>query len=182
MSVVTRLVLTRHVMRHALATSAVAGVVAASQFISAPEPVIDLAVSVHILGLVLAFGSILLVDWTGLAWLAGLRRFRETLRVAEAATPLVWFGIGLLLLSGLFLDPDLGHWRAWAKLTCVLLLVNNGLVVGVIEQQLDALPPRVTMDRIPGPVRRRMMGTLVVSQSCWWLATLIGLWVSADRR
>lgn len=68
----------------------------------------DLARGLHLLGAVIAFGAVLLVDWYGLVWISGLRTFRETLRVSEAAFPLVWLGLILLLVSGVFLAPDLG--------------------------------------------------------------------------
>lgn len=70
----------------------------------------------------------------------------------------------------------------WLKVVAVVLLVNNGLVVAALDRQLRALPPRATFTALPRRHRYRLVGTLAVSQVCWWVATVIGLVVTTDRR
>lgn len=61
---------------------------------------------VHLLGLVLLLGPILVVDLRLLGF--GMRR-QETSRVAKAVAPLIWIGIGTMVITGtlLFLSEAL---------------------------------------------------------------------------
>jgi hypothetical protein len=61
----------------------------------------------HILALVLAFGTILVVDWLGLLWLMGKVHMHESPKLETAAKPLIWGGLALLLASGALIQPDL---------------------------------------------------------------------------
>ena len=60
----------------------------------------------------ISLGAVLLVDWYGLVWMAGLRTLSECLRLAQAAHPLIWLGLGLLLASG---SGWPRIWGAWSS-------------------------------------------------------------------
>ena len=82
--------------RRLVGTLAVSAVIAWSVAVmTAPSlsvggPSHALAVSAHIIAMVLAFGSILLVDWHGFLWLIKKRQLAETIRLDGAASPLIW--------------------------------------------------------------------------------------------
>ena len=179
---VTSAVLTRHFLRHGLVTAAVVGVAFGSTRIETGDLTRDVMVSLHIVGLVVGLGCVLLLDWSGLAWMMGLRRLRECLRLAEAARPLIWVGVALLLVSGLFLKPDFRSWLPWVKMAAVVLVVNNGIVVDALDHQLRQLPSRSTFETLPTAIRKRLMTTATVSQLMWWTAAVIGMVTSATRR
>lgn len=67
-----------------------------------------IGLAVHILALVLSFGTILVVDWLGLLWLMGKVHMHESPKLEAAAKPLIWGGLALLLVSGALIQPDLG--------------------------------------------------------------------------
>src|SRR6478736_6191462 len=69
----------------------------------------NLAVVIHVLSLVVAFGAIILVDWHGFLWLIGRRHLSEILRLDGAATPLIWGGLAGMLATGVFLNPHLSN-------------------------------------------------------------------------
>lgn len=168
---------------HLIATLGWATALGLSQVLEVQGVAHDLALALHLLGLVVGFGAVLLVDWHGLVWLSGLRTFRETLRVGEAAHPLVWMGLLLVIVSGAFLGPDLGDTRTWVKQAAVLALVNNGVGVRRLGARLSVLRPRIlAIGELP--VRHRVaVGTsLVVSQLAWWTAAVIGFLVTLSRR
>ena len=75
---------------HVVVTLGWALALAVSPFAVASGSWHDLALGGHLLGLVLSLGAVLLVDWHGLVWPSGLRTFRDSLRVGEAAHPMVW--------------------------------------------------------------------------------------------
>lgn len=138
----------------------------------------DLALAVHLLSLVTAFGATVMVDWHGLLWLSGRRELRESLRVADAGRPLIWIGYAGLLISGTLLGPDLEQWRTWVKLGCVLFIGLNGAVVDTVGKQLAQGPPGARFIHVPIWLRRRMLITAALSAGCWWAAGVIGVLTS----
>lgn len=166
---------------HTLATGLVAGAFVLSTTVQVGDPGLTIARSVHVVSLVLAFGPVILLDWYGLAWLTGRRRFGDVRRLADAADPLIWLGIAALTLSGVFLAPDLQHPLALIKASFVLVLVNNGVAVRSLADRLRAAGDPVGLRGLPPALQRRLLSSIVISQSAWWGAVVIGL-VTSDAR
>ncbi|MET4589852.1 hypothetical protein [Arthrobacter sp. 754] len=138
--------------------------------------------AVHILALVLSFGTILGVDWLGLLWLLGKVQMHESGKLEAAAKPLIWGGLALLLASGALIDPDLANPVTAVKLGCVLVLMLNGLSIAPAMHQLMALPAETRFGGLGRRLRARLLTALTISQACWWTAVLIGLINSTLRR
>lgn len=166
--------------RRLVGTLAVSAVIAWSVAVmTAPSlsvggPSHALAVSAHIIAMVLAFGSILLVDWHGFLWLIKKRQLAETIRLDGAASPLIWSGTALLLLSGAFLNPDLSNPWTLVKLGAVLVLMLNGIMLIPLMRRLVVMPPTTTFNNLPLGQRIHMLLCLSVSQACWWVAIVVG--------
>jgi hypothetical protein len=141
-----------------------------------------IGLAVHILALVLSFGTILVVDWLGLLWLLGKMEMHESGKLEAAAKPLIWGGLALLLVSGALISPDLGNMVTVVKLVAVLVLMLNGLSIAPAMHRLLALPPRTRFSELTRRLRLRLLIALTVSQTCWWTAVLIGLINSTLRR
>lgn len=141
-----------------------------------------IGLAVHILALVLSFGTILVVDWLGLLWLLGKVEIHASGKLEAAAKPLIWGGLALLLTSGALIDPDLTNPVTVVKLVAVLVLMLNGLSIAPALHQLLALPPHTRFSELTRGLRLRLMIALTVSQACWWTAVLIGLINSTLRR
>ncbi|MFF1250871.1 hypothetical protein ACFVYC_00010 [Pseudarthrobacter sp. NPDC058329] len=142
--------------------------------IAAGQPIRALAISVHIIAMVLGFGAILLVDWHGFLWLIGKRQLAETIRLDGAASPLIWSGTALLLLSGAFLNPALGNPWTVVKLGAVLVLMLNGIMLIPLMRRLVVMPRSTTFASLPVGQRIHMLLCLGISQACWWAAIVIG--------
>lgn len=146
-----------------------------------PEPIAHVALAGHVMALTLSFGVITLLDWQGFMWVIGRRTRRDATQLADIAQPLVWTGIGALLLTGALLHPDLSAARTWAKLVAILVLMLNGVQTSRLAQHLHALPPRVDYLAIPSWIRRRVAGMAMVSQATWWTAIIVGFVTNASR-
>ena len=133
-----------------------------------------LALSVHILAMVLAFGAILLVDWHGFLWLIGKRELAETIRLDGAASPPIWSGTAALLLTGAFLSPDIGNPWTVVKLAAVLVLMLNGIMLIPLMRRLVVMPPKTIFAALPPGQRIHMLLCLGLSQACWWTAIVVG--------
>jgi hypothetical protein len=138
--------------------------------------------AVHIIALVLSFGTILVVDWLGLLWLLGKVQMHESGRLEAAAKPLIWGGLALLLASGALIDPDLANPVTVVKLCCVLILMLNGLSIAPAMHRLLAMPPHTRFGELARGLRLRLVVALSISQACWWTGVLIGLVNSTLRR
>jgi hypothetical protein len=141
-----------------------------------------IGLAVHILALVLSFGTILVVDWLGVLWLLGKVEIHTPGRLEAAAKPLIWGGLSLLLASGALIHPDLANPVTVVKLVCVLVLMLNGLGIAPAMHRLLALPAHTRFTELTRRLRVRLMTALTVSQACWWTAVLIGLVNSTLRR
>ena len=86
-----------------------------------------LALSGHVLAMVLGFGSVIVVDWVGFLWLIGKRGLHDTSRLESAVAPLIWVGLAGLLLTGAFIHPDITIPATQLKMYCVLGLMLNGI-------------------------------------------------------
>jgi hypothetical protein len=143
-------------------------------YVTAEGPLRVLAVSSHILAMVVAFGAILLVDWHGFLWLIGRRKLFETIRLDDAASPLIWTGIVGLLFTGVFLSPNLSNPLTLIKLGAVLVLMLNGIMLIPLRRRLLVMPPTTTFGALTPGQRFHMLSCLAISQACWWTAITIG--------
>ena len=134
----------------------------------------NIAVVLHVLSLVVAFGAIILVDWNGFLWLIGRRELAEIIRLDGAATPLIWGGLAGMLATGVFLSPHLANPMTDVKLAAVLVLSLNGIMLIPLMRRLARLPSDASFADLTVGQRIHMMLCLAISQACWWTAIIIG--------
>jgi len=145
-----------------------------STLMEVTSPVRFVALAAHILSMVAAFGAVLLVDWHGLLWLLGRRALSETVRLDGAATPLIWGGLAGMMLTGIFLEPNLGSPLTLLKLVAVLVLTVNGLMLIPLMRRLVRLSPLTSFSQLPVGQRLHMMLGATISQAAWWTAIIVG--------
>jgi hypothetical protein len=130
----------------------------------------DVALFVHLAGVVVGFGAVLTVDWFGLLWALRLRPLAALLQVAGGVHVLIWAGLGALMGSGLLLHPDTSATRVKVKLVAVLVVGVNGLFAGRLHRRMS----RVAADRPPTVLLLTGGVLTLISQAGWWTATFIG--------
>jgi hypothetical protein len=152
-----------------LVSVSIVGLVLLSTLLNPPHWLQVVALFVHLISLVVGFGSVLAVDWYGLLSLSRRVTIGDVLLTAERMTPLIWIGLTGLTASGVVLKPDLTSWLIVVKLGCVL---GVG-IVGVLALSTSRLMER----QMPTPARsvvRRGMVLAGASQTFWWTAVIIG--------
>ncbi|REK89035.1 hypothetical protein DY245_17440 [Streptomyces inhibens] len=153
-----------------LSTAALAAVCWVAGHLHADPPLQLAARFLHLVALVVGLGSVLAVDWFALLWMLGRRRLTDVLRTACALQVPIWLGLAGLVVTGLFLRPDLASPLTRLKLGLVLAITLNGLYAHWLGQRLD----RYTDARVPRPLRIQSGVAAAVSQLGWWGASLIG--------
>jgi hypothetical protein len=166
---------------HLVVTLWWAGVLAVSTRVELGHAALTVAVAAHVLGLVIGLGAVVLVDWYGLAWMAGLRGLSECLRLAQATHRLIWLGLGLLLVSGIGLSPDLGSTVTWLKQGLVLVLLNNGVALGAQSRRLRTVATATSLQTLPLALRVQLVTSVTVSQVSWWGAVVLGFITAGAR-
>ena len=150
-------------------TLSMVGLILLSTLVDPPHWLQVAALFIHLISLVVGFGSVLAVDWYGLLSLSRRVTIGDVLLTAERMTPLIWIGLTGLTASGVLLKPDLTSWLVVVKLCCV---VGVG-IVGVLALSTSRLMER----QMPAPSRslvRRGMVLAGASQTFWWTAVIIG--------
>ncbi len=135
-------------------------------------PVFYVALFVHVSSLILAFGSVMVIDTFGLLWLFKKVKMSFVMRVADITQRLIWLGWGGMVLSGIVLITSKGYVDnlTQIKLFFVALVGFNGILLHRIKKWTEKigdnpLPPRLFF--------RTMLST-AISQTGWWGALLIG--------
>jgi hypothetical protein len=166
---------------HLVVTLWWAGVLAVSTRVELGHAALTAAVAAQVLGLVIGLGAVVLVDWYGVAWMAGLRDLSECLRLAQAAHALIWLGLGLLLVSGIGLSPDLGSTVTWLKQGLVLVLLNKGVALGAQSRRLRTVATATSLQTLPLALRVQLVTSVTVSQVSWWGAVVLGFITAGAR-
>ncbi|MEU2232136.1 hypothetical protein [Streptomyces vietnamensis] len=152
------------------ATACIAAACWTAGHVHADASLVTVARFFHVAFLVVGLGSVLAVDWFALLWLTGKRPLVGVLDTAVALQTPIWAGLGGLVVSGLFLRPDLHSPPTLVKLGLVVAVTVNGLWAHRLGQRLEA--------HRTGPVPRRLLVlsglAAAVSQTGWWGASLIG--------
>jgi hypothetical protein len=147
----------------------IVGLIFLSTLVDPPHWLQIVALFIHLISLVVGFGSVLAVDWYGLLSLSRRVTIGDVLLTAERMTPLIWIGLTGLTMSGALLQPDLKSWFVVVKLCCVL---GVG-IVGVLALSTSRLMER----QMPAPSRALVHRGMVLagaSQTFWWTAVVIG--------
>jgi len=153
----------------ALVSLTIVGLIFISTLVNPPQWLQLVALFVHLISLVVGFGSVLAVDWYGLLSLSRRVTIGDVLLTAERMTPLIWIGLAGLTASGVLLKPNLNSWLVVIKLCCVL---GVG-IVGVLALATSRLMER----QMPTPSRSLIHRGMVLagaSQAFWWTAVVIG--------
>ena len=128
---------------------------------------------VHLSGLVLGFGSVLVTDLYGSLWLLGRQPYRQVVAVSAVTEKFVWVGWSTMIAAGIPLLVIKGQIDnlMWIKLFFVVLIGLNGLALHRVQKRAADFGPG---DELPSRFVVWSATSLTVSQIGWWGAMLIG--------
>ncbi|MBO0981669.1 hypothetical protein [Microbacterium sp. SD291] len=140
----------------------------------AVEPLRGLWLIVHLGMLVAGLGAAVMVEYAGLLWVLGRGTLGELRLIERRLAVPAWIGFGGLLVSGVFLAPDLSSPLTALKLGAVLLVGLNAVGMGRLVGELRRMPAGIRFSRVPWRVRIWCVASGATSQAAWWSAVLIG--------
>ncbi|MEU8524646.1 MULTISPECIES: hypothetical protein [Streptomyces] len=151
-------------------SAALLGACWVSGHVHADAALLTVARFLHIAALAVGMGAVLAVDWLAVLWMRGLRSLPEVLNTARGLQVPIWGGLAGLLVTGLFLRPNLESSLTVVKVGLVLAITLNGLYAHWLGQRLAPYKS--------GPVPRSLLvqsaAAAALSQTGWWGAALIG--------
>ncbi|WP_346619079.1 hypothetical protein [Blastococcus montanus] len=127
----------------------------------------------HLGGLVLGFGAVLVTDLYGLLWIRDRVRFPQVVRVSSVTEKFIWAGWGVMVATGiplLLLKGEVDNLMA-VKIFFVALIGLNGLLLRALHDKVRGYEQGRD---VPAAVLFRLSFSLLVSQIAWWGALLIG--------
>jgi hypothetical protein len=133
------------------------------------------ALYVHLVSLVVGFGSVIVIDAFGLFWL--MKMFGVDLnllkRVAAITQKLIWTGFTGLVISGtvMLVLKGLVDNLMMLKLFMVFMIGCNGVFLHFIKKGLDSLGDQPD---VPKKYMFRISLASTISQLGWWSALTIG--------
>ena len=128
---------------------------------------------IHLSGLILGLGSVLVTDLYGLLWLRDRARFPEVVHVSGGTEKFIWAGWGLMVVAGiplLVLKGEIDN-LMFVKLFFVALIGLNGIALHALHKRVRGYEEG---SDVPALVLFRLALSLFVSQLAWWSAMLIG--------
>lgn len=140
------------------------------------------ALFIHLIGMALGFGSVVMIDVYGLMWLFGFKTLYELVDLLTVAHGVIAVAVGTLLASGIALNPDLSSPLARFKMLLVLVLMLNGVwAQRLLHRMLRTLPAETRGASIPWSHFQRALTAALISQASWWGAIAIGFLTSVSR-
>lgn len=132
-----------------------------------------IALFIHLSGLVLGFGSVLVTDLWGLLWIRDRVRFPQVVAVSGVTEKFIWAGWGLMVIAGMpliYFKGEVDNLMI-VKLFFVALIGANGLVLHGLQKKVRGYEEGAD---VPVIFLFRLTLSLLVSQLAWWSAMLIG--------
>lgn len=128
---------------------------------------------IHLSGLVLGLGAVLVTDLYGLLWLRDRVRFPQLVRVSGVNERFIWAGWGTMIAAGipLILLKGAVDNLMLIKLFFVALIGINGIFLHLVHNQIEDIREG---QQVPNVVMFRLVLTIFVSQLSWWGALTIG--------
>jgi len=132
-----------------------------------------IALFVHLVSLIIGFGSVLVIDTFGLLMLMGKQPLSQVKKVASVTQVLIWAGWLGMVISGLNLIILKGYVDNLTKIKLffVLIVGLNGVFLHFIKKAIDKIEEKKDIPKI---WMFRMGMATAISQTGWWGALLIG--------
>lgn len=128
---------------------------------------------IHLSGLILGFGSVLVTDLYGLLWIRDRVRFPQLVSVSGVTEKFIWAGWGLMVAAGiplLILKGVIDNLMI-LKLFFVAIIGINGISLHMLHKKVCGYEEG---DQVPSVTLFRLALALFVSQLAWWGAVVIG--------
>lgn len=139
-----------------------------------------LALFVHLVSVTVGFGAVIATDVCGLLWSLGQRSTRDLLNFTGVTQPLIWLGYIGLVVSGLFLHPNLHRALTDIKLVGVVIVGLNGIYLHFLRLETKRLGDKKFADT-PMIYKLKSFWGIAVSQLFWWTAIVIGFLTATKK-
>lgn len=134
---------------------------------------------VHLIFLVVAYGSVLILDFIGLLWLIGRLGREKMLKLTAWAQPVIWTGLIGMLISGAMLGPDIARPLTRVKMGLVIALALNGLNLDALRARTKQLSEQSFWGS-PNSYKAWSIVSILLSQALWISIVVVAAMNSAD--
>jgi len=135
----------------------------------------------HLAALVIGLGPAVMIEYCGFLWMLGRGSLGNVRKTERRLSLLSWLGFSGMLLSGMFLAPNLAEPMTALKLVGVLLIGLNAVNSRSLMRQLMPLRKKLAFRVAPRRLQLWCLTNGTISQLLWWTAVLIGALNTAGR-
>ncbi len=132
-----------------------------------------IALFIHLSGLILGFGAVIVTDLYGSLWLWNRVRFPQVVSVSGVTEKFIWAGWGIMILAGIpliLLKGEVDNLMI-IKLFFVVMIGVNGYLLHLLHKRVEGYREG---EDVPIITMFRLTLSLFVSQFAWWSAFTIG--------
>jgi hypothetical protein len=132
-----------------------------------------IALMIHLFGLILGLGSVVVTDLFGLLWILNHVRFPQIIRISAKTEKFIWAGWLIMVAAGIpliYIKGVIDNLMI-IKLFFVGIIAVNGIFLHWIHQKLKCFGHK---DQVPKLLMFRLILAIFVSQLGWWTAFVIG--------
>lgn len=128
---------------------------------------------IHLFGLILGLGAVLVTDLFGMLWIINRLRFPQLIRISARTEKFIWAGWCILVAAGIPLIIIKGEVDNLMimKLFFVVLIAINGIFLHKLHKSLKGYQHG---ENVPKVIMFRLILTIFISQIGWWSAFVIG--------
>ncbi len=132
-----------------------------------------IALMIHLFGLILGLGSVVVTDLFGLLWICNHVRFPQVVRISAKTEKFIWAGWFILVGAGIpliYIKGVIDNLMI-LKLFFVGIIAINGIFLHLIHKKLKEY---LHVKGIPPVIMFRLILAITISQIGWWSAFVIG--------
>ena len=134
---------------------------------------IDWALFIHLAGIIIALGSVTVIDSMGFISRKNKKWTQTTISAHHITKPLIWIGIALIIFSWFFILISEGFTNINSvKSVILVILIVNGLFLSFyISSELDKLKGKNIL--LPTRLQKKIALSMLVSFFSWWIFVLL---------
>jgi hypothetical protein len=128
---------------------------------------------IHLISLIVAYGTIVFVDFYGFFWALGKRTNEQVMQVSSPAQILIWSGLTGLVITGIALGPNLSRPLTQLKMVLVVIIFINGINLHFVQKALKQ-NKGVSFQKLNKKLLFWSVASLTLSQLAWLGAIIAG--------
>jgi hypothetical protein len=131
----------------------------------------DIFLFIHLVGIIIALGSVTVIDWLGFLGRKNLSWKQTTIKAHHITKPLIWIGTTLVLLSWIpILISSKTIFPVTKSIILTILILNGSFLSFYISPRLNKSPKNKLLSK---STQNKIFLSFIVSFISWWVFVIL---------